>query len=341
MDKYSQIPPSLREHGSFCCWRYEEKNGRRTKIPINPTTGQLAQTNNPRTFVDFETARQIVSHYDGIGFLITDGLFVIDCDHCRLDDGSLTTTASEIADIFAGCYMEWSPSGQGLHVIGLAAGFSFDKKKYWMNNRNLNVEVYISGATNRFMTLTGDVFREGGLPDKTTVLQDFLERYMRRDSGVGVPIPVSQSSLDDDTVVAKATYARNGSTFKKLWSGDCSGYASQSEANLALAGILAFWCNRDISQMNRLFRQSGLFRDKWDRQQAGSTYGRITLEKAIGETHSTYRPPKSAAAPIQDGRRTLQNMRPEDNDRYCWADIGSGRLFADYFRDVARFVPER
>ena len=341
MNDFTRIPPPLRERGSFCCWRYENKNGLKTKIPYDPATGQRAQTNNPCTFVDFETARQMSPNYDGIGFLITDGLFVIDCDHCRREDGSLTPTTSEIVALFSGCYMEWSPSGNGLHIIGHVAGFSFDKKKYWMNNRNLNVEVYISGATNRFMTLTGDVFREGGIRGTTAVLQSFLEKYMRRDSGVGVPIPISESALDDDTVIAKATYARNGSTFKKLWSGDCSGYASQSEADLALAGILAFWCNRDVSQIDRLFRQSGLFREKWDRQQAGSTYGRITLGKAIGETHSTYRPPKKNTAPVQDGKNTLRNMRPEDNDRYCWADIGSGRLFADYFRDVARYVPER
>ena len=102
MQKYANIPPPLRERGHFCCWRHEEKGGRRTKIPYNPATGQRAQANNPRTFVDFETARQMSSGYDGIGFLITDGLFVIDCDHCRKSDGSLTQTASEIVELFAG-----------------------------------------------------------------------------------------------------------------------------------------------------------------------------------------------------------------------------------------------
>jgi len=81
MQNFSNIPPPLREQGSFCCWRYEDKNGRKTKIPYYPTTGQRAQTNNPRTFVDFESARQMSGDYDGIGFLITGGLIVIDCDH--------------------------------------------------------------------------------------------------------------------------------------------------------------------------------------------------------------------------------------------------------------------
>jgi len=183
---------------------------------------------------------------------------------------------------------------------------------------------------------------EGGLPDKTAELQGFLERFMCRNSGSPtVPNTNNKSNLDEDNIITKATYARNGTTFKKLWSGDCSGYASQSEADLALAGILAFWTGKDLSQMDRLFRRSGLFREKWDRKQSGSTYGHITLKKAIGETRDVYHSPKKNAVPTGDGKPDLHKLKPEDNDRYCWADIGSGRLFGDYFKDVARFVPER
>ena len=340
MQNYGNIPPPLRERGAFCCWRYEEKNGRKTKIPYDPTTGQWAQTNNPGTFVDFESARQMPGDYDGVGFLITGGLFVIDCDHCRNADGTLTGSATEIVEMFSGCHAEWSPSGNGLHIIGSVAGFQFDKKKYWMNNRSLSVEIYISGATNRFMTLTGDVYRQGGLPDCTQALQGFLDNYMRRGAPPVTAAPSEEPNLPDDTIITKATYARNGVIFQKLWGEDFSGYASQSEADLALCGILAFWCNRDISQMDRLFRQSGLYREKWDRMQSDSTYGRITLEKAAGDAKSTYHPPKKKNAPNTDNP-DLREMKPESNPRYPWSDLGNGRLFADYCKSVARYVPER
>lgn len=167
-----------------------------------------------------------------------------------------------------------------------------------MNNRALNIEIYISGATNRFMTPTDDVFRGGGLPDRTTNLQNFLERFMCRGSDRSdVPNAGNESVLDDDAVISKATYARNGTTFKMLWSGDFSHYSSQSEADLALCGILAFWTNRSISQMDILFRQSGLMREKWDWQQAESTYGLITLQKAAGETKDVYHIPKKKRVP--------------------------------------------
>ena len=42
--------------------------------------------------------------------------------------------------------------------------------------------------------------------------------------------------------------------------------------------------------MDRLFRSSGLYRDKWDRAQNGSTYGVITMSNAIANCHSFYDP---------------------------------------------------
>ena len=41
-------------------------------------------------------------------------------------------------------------------------------------------------------------------------------------------------------------------------------YNSQSEADLALTGKLAFWTGCDTERMDKLFRRSKLFRPKWD-----------------------------------------------------------------------------
>lgn len=74
------------------------------------------------------------------------------------------------------------------------------------------------------------------------------------------------------------------------------GYASQSEADLALCSHLAFWTGRDAAKMDSMFRQSGLMRDKWDRQQSGTTYGAITIQKAIENCKEVYTP-KAEAIP--------------------------------------------
>jgi putative DNA primase/helicase len=52
--------------------------------------------------------------------------------------------------------------------------------------------------------------------------------------------------------------------------------------------MLAFWAGKDADQVDRLFRGSDLMRDKWDSARGGSTYGRLTIEKAIANTSRVY-----------------------------------------------------
>jgi putative DNA primase/helicase len=155
--------------------------------------------------------------------------------------------------------------------------------------------------------------------------------------------PRPSSYLSDDSVIEKAKAAKICVAFAKLWEGDISGYPSQSEADLAFCSYLAFWCGRDIAQMNRLFRRSGLYRDKWDRPQSGSTYGQITLEKAVSLCSSTYQPVLHTDANEEFGilATKLAELKPDSNRRYGWSDNGAGRLFADVYKSCARYVPER
>ena len=94
----------------------------------------------------------------------------------------------------------------------------------------------------------------------------------------GKPVQLSDSDL-----LEKARGAANGSKFAQLWDDDTSGYGSDSEADLALCSLLGFWCLGDQDQMDRLFRQSGLYRGKWDERHSGDgrTYGELTVAKAL------------------------------------------------------------
>jgi hypothetical protein len=99
--------------------------------------------------------------------------------------------------------------------------------------------------------------------------------------------------LSDEELIAKARESGDGESFAKLWDGDGEGdFGSQSEADLSLCNRLAFWSGRNREQMDRLFRQSKLFRPIWDeRHQAdGATYGEETLTKAIDATENVYSP---------------------------------------------------
>ncbi len=333
----------LKDKPQFCCWKYEERSGKKTKVPYNPVTRNRAKPNQRGTFKDFSSAIATISDYDGIGFLVGNDICVIDLDDCFDSSGKLKPVAQNVVEAFRGCYMEHSPSGKGLHIFFKATGYDFDKAKYYVNNRKLGVEIYVGGATNRFVTVTGNVYADGDIAEKSHELQMILDKYMLRPTPVKQLLDTeSQSYLSDKSVIEKALKSANRERFKALWQGDTSGYASASEADLALCGMLAFWCGRDIGQMDRLFRKSGLMRDKWNRPQSGSTYGMITIEKAIANATEIYKPGGKRSSATEDfGECSLADFKPESNDRYPWTDIGASRLFADYYKSLARFVPER
>ena len=84
----------------------------------------------------------------------------------------------------------------------------------------------------------------------------------------------------DEEVLRKAVSAANSDKFRDLWCGQWQSYAeypSQSEADLALCRMLAYWTDGNKQQVDRLFRQSGLMRPKWDEPRGLGTYGERTL----------------------------------------------------------------
>ncbi len=287
--KLTALPDSLTKEGLFCCWRYEERNGRRTKVPYQPDTGQGAKSNDPRSFVSYETAMQ-ASGYDGIGIGIFNGICAIDLDGCVTDSGYYSETAAEIVHLMHS-YTEFSPSGNGLHILFHADGFQYDTRRFYIMNHQADIEVYVAGATSKYVTITGNVCESYEYGDRSKELQVLLERYMRRpETDTGNAINAANSPADSGDLIRMALTSRNGAAFKSLWEGSTMGYSSQSEADMALCSHLAFWTEKDPAQIDRLFRQSGLMRDKWDRPQAGTTYGAITIQKAIDNCKEVYTP---------------------------------------------------
>ena len=104
--------------------------------------------------------------------------------------------------------------------------------------------------------------------------------------------PHASAALTDEELLAKMKAAGNGSRFGRLWGGDWHDhYPSQSEADLALCANLAFWTGKDPERMDSLFRQSGLFRPKWDERRGSRTYGETTIATAVRRVPRTWDPP--------------------------------------------------
>ena len=361
---FVNIPQELKNNASFCVWKMEKRQGKPTKIPYNPKIGALARTNDPSTFSDFGTAMKTyaLGGWDGIGYRVSEGIGAIDIDHCIREDGSLNDVAASIMSFFPDAYFERSPSGTGLRgFFRLSPDFVYDKTVYYINNRKHGLEVYLPGASNRFVTVTGDVYRSGSVTRNDEALQNALDTFMRRANRVEGSRIEACSYLDDDAVIEHASRSESGEKFKLLYEGHWEeGYDSQSDADMALVSILAFWCGNVEEQVDRIFRTSGLMREKWDRRTGDSTYGQITIRNAVA-SNSTINTPirdtESAETEFTDLDEeetlpsfepdiskvtlTLEEMQPHTNPRYQREEIGIGYAFADYFKPIARFDRER
>jgi hypothetical protein len=241
---------------------------------------------------------------DGVGYVFSadDPYVGIDLDTCRdLETGVIEPWAVEIVDDI-GSYTEISPSGRGVHIIGRGT-IPGDR------HRAGNIEMYDSV---RFFRMTGDAL-EGCT--QITDCQPALDRLYAKTfpTKTATPAPVQQRAqsamLDDQAVIERAMHAKNGDRFQRLWNGDTTGYSDdESRADLALCSLISFY-TQDQDQVDRVFRQSALYRPKWER--AGyreRTIGTALQRSDVWTPSGTSRMPPVAAIPS-----TGMSM-PDDHD---------------------------
>lgn len=284
------IPEYLKSLPQWIVWRTEERNGKLTKVPYSIYGGK-ARSDDPATWADYNT---VIEHYthnghdlDGIGFVFArdDGIVGIDLDHCTDERGNLLPWAREIVDAI-NSYTEWSPSGEGLHII-------LKGKLPGGGRRRGNIEMY---DQRRYFTMTGRLLDDSSpaIEERQEELEIIRKRIFSkgRDQERATSAPPRPAGIDDAELLRRAMRATNGEKFARLWVGNTSDYPSQSEADFALCRMLAFWTGGDTAQMDRLFRQSGLYRDKWDTRHYsdGRTYGQGTIENALATTTEFYTP---------------------------------------------------
>ena len=280
---FDLIPDELKTYSNWVNWVIGIKDGKPTKIPINPKTGGKAQSNNPSTWGTFELAFKKWKEsenggIEGVGFMFSDGFTGVDLDKC-IDPNTGLINQKWAEDIIntLNSYSEKTPSGKGVHVLTKGPLPTGGRKKG-------DIEMYSSG---RFFTVTGH-----HLPETPTVIYN-REKELREihSKYIATPAPSSKSNVPTDSdLIQRAKQAKDGEKFRKLWEGDFSDYPSQSEADLALCLLLAFWTNRDTGRIDTLFRQSKLMREKWDERHFGDgrTYGQATIQTAIERTNETY-----------------------------------------------------
>src|SRR5215471_3539585 len=104
-DPFDHLPAlqELQQYPHWVLWKYEERDGKPTKVPYNAATTKRAATDNPATWASYATARATLARfseqYDGLGFVFesdTVPLTGVDLDHCVNSDGSIDAWAQEI-----------------------------------------------------------------------------------------------------------------------------------------------------------------------------------------------------------------------------------------------------
>lgn len=247
----NNVPRELRERRQWCLWRFESVAGKDkpTKVPYNPAGYKVSSTDSSQ-WVTFEDAISNTAKFNGIGYVLSpdDPYAFIDLDTY---DPTLTDEDRErhqkIASAFTG-YAERSPSGKGLHLIV--------KGKVPAGRKRGGVEIY---SQERYMTVTGDVWRDGPIIEQPELLRILWDELAPENEGPDEEIPESKAqTISDWDLCEAASKAFNGAKFISLWQGKWQGeYKSQSEADLALIDILAYYTD-NYEQVARVFRQSQL-----------------------------------------------------------------------------------
>lgn len=270
----------LAEYKQFVNWIEIHEGDKIVKLPTDPRTGSVCDAHNQSVWVSAEEA---LSKSERIAFVFTDidPFYFVDIDSCLQDGPSWSPLALDCMAMLPGAAIEVSISGKGLHIIG-----SGSCPAHKCKSDPKGVDLYTSG---RFVALTGTNVIGSAGADNSETLPAFVEKYFTHGT-TGTPqewttAPVAgYSELTDEEIISKASATQSARSvfggscsFAQLWTADVDAMAVSypddhgvrsydgSAADMALAQHLAFWTGNNCERILLLMWQSGLVRDKWQR----------------------------------------------------------------------------
>jgi putative DNA primase/helicase len=304
------VPGSLRERPQWVVWRFVERGGKRTKVPVDPKSGAAASSTDAATWASFDEALAATTRLpsiEGVGFVFTDSdpFCGIDLDKC-IDPatGEMLWWGRSIVEALDS-YAEISPSGLGVKIFVRARKPGERCKN---GHESGAIEMYDAG---RFFTVTGSAVGDRREVEDRQEAVDALygEVFGATPSDrATVPLPLPsqatvQEPLTDDEILKLASNPRRpkGERFAALFAGNWNiAFNSASEADSSVVWTLAYY-TKDAAQIDRIFRRSKLLRPKWDEQHGAKTYGEMTIDKALARVTGQYvgrkRTRGAAAAP--------------------------------------------
>ena len=176
----NKLEPSEWKHNvaPFAALKAKVWAGHREKRPVQFGSEKNASSSNPATWGDYAQAAR---HYEkvqtqpksGVGLMMSKvaGLVALDFDHALGEDGLPLPWCQPYVErlVAAGCYIERSPSGRGLHAFWKGSSLPGERSQavvyFLADGTPTSTKKGSAGAVEafsepRFVTLTGDVYME-------------------------------------------------------------------------------------------------------------------------------------------------------------------------------------
>lgn len=323
------IPEELKQCNRWVCY-----NNR--KEPVNGRTGYAASTTNSKTWCSYEEAVAGAEKYllAGIGFVLGGGFAGIDIDKCMEND-VVSPEAQSVIDLMDS-YTEASPSGTGVHILckGEKPGSRCKSKKI---SGAKEIEIYVK---DRYFTITGNVRLDKPVNERSAQLKEVYEKYFENEEMQAV-LSKTLSTRAHNSESVKIGLQKD----KKLiayYNGKFN-MNDESAKDMALRGKLLYWTNNDVDLAIEEFCNSPYAKSKDEEH-----LKKLDRKDYLLRTAKAAAPASTAAldhdAYLLKGidskikgsiSEIIKVLKP--HERYTYDDRGNGDLFAEVYKDIARF----
>lgn len=286
----------------------------KTNQPL--TWGTYQQANATQKYADHWPEYAKKRQYGGAGFMISDGWAFLDLDNIpeKIANYSLGehNEISDLLELLDYTYCEVSQSQSGLHFI-----FKVDSSvQSFTKHPDKGPELYDSG---RMVALTGNLLEPDNPLKITTIDQETWEKLnivvyssytppvqahngafsklelshgVLSEQGASIIAAIQQSSDADEfnwwmtADLPTISTRKSGKKFPN-WNGELKDY-DPSDQDYHYCEMLAYWVHYwtgsyDSKLIDEIFKQTNLYREKWNRKDGSGTYGQRTISRAIAK----------------------------------------------------------
>jgi Protein of unknown function (DUF3987) len=286
IDPLPKLPQQLKDKPNWVRWKIASVNGKLTKVPYR-MDGTKAASTRSEDWTDYKTVvtGATINEKGGIGRVVQkeERLVGIDLDGCRDPETGLLAQWAEDLSECVNSYCEVTPSQTGIRiwvrgtlpegdrVFNLDPAVGFGSK--------VKIEIFTDA---RYFTVTGQSIFHADLWERDLTEAYELIHAIRRKHPAPKKTKTSTATAANSAEIAvqiEKLGQFETSKYDIFMKGTITShepfvidngygripYPSQSEADFAFATVLAYHHRGDREKMSADFRQSPMYREKWDR----------------------------------------------------------------------------